>query len=420
VAGGTLSPLSGSGNSYSATFTPFANSTAPGTVFVAIGVFTDGAGNGNTAGALSPPIAIDTVAPGVVAITSDKALLKSGETATVTFTLSEASTTFTATDVTVTGGTLSPLTGSGATYTATFTPTPNSTAPGTFAVAAGTFTDAAGNANISSALTTPISIDTVAPTIVAVMATPAGTVRAGDFVTITATVSEPVQAGSSVIVTLDTGNVVTLVAAGAGTTLTGSFNIQPGQSSNGLRAIAIGLTANGTRDLAGNPLVSTNVPEQVANTNTVAVDGVVKLVTPGGFSGNAAIIADRRVAVTAIPITFSSPVSGFNLSSVRLLLNGRSVSLRGARVTGSGANYVLTIPTRATNAKGIYTLQVLAGQIAATANGALMTEDQAIYWGKGRSVGIAPVAKAAAFAAGAKSAPKPAPAPRAAAFRRIR
>jgi uncharacterized delta-60 repeat protein len=420
VTGGTLSPLAGSGNSYSATFTPFANSTSPGTIFVAIGTFTDAAGNGNTAGALSPPIAIDTVAPGIVSITSGKATLKSGETATVTFTLSEASTTFTATDVTVTGGTLSPLTGSGATYTATFTPTPNSTAPGTFAVAAGTFTDAAGNANISSALTTPISIDTVAPTIVAVMATPAGTVRAGDFVTITATVSEPVQAGSSVIVTLDTGNVVTLVAAGAGTTLTGSFNIQPGQSSNGLRAIAIGLTANGTRDLAGNPLVSTNVPEQVANTNTVAVDGVVKLVTPGGFSGNAAIIADRRVAVTAIPITFSSPVSGFNLSSVRLLLNGRSVSLRGARVTGSGANYVLTIPTRATNAKGIYTLQVLAGQIAATANGALMTEDQAIYWGKGRSVGIAPVAKAAAFAAGAKSAPKPAPAPRAAAFRRIR
>ena len=419
VTGGTLSPLAGSGNSYSATFTPFANSTSPGTIFVAIGTFTDAAGNGNTAGALSPPIAIDTVAPGIVSITSGKATLKSGETATVTFTLSEASTTFSATDVTVTGGTLSPLSGSGATYTATFTPTPNSTAPGTFAVAAGTFTDAAGNANMSSALATPISIDTVAPTIVAVMATPAGTVRAGDFVTITASVSEPVQAGSSVIVTLDTGNVVTLVAAGAGTTLTGSFNIQPGQSSNGLRAIAIGLTANGTRDLAGNPLVSTNVPEQVANTNTVTVDGVVKLVTPGGFSGNAAIIADRRVAVTAIPITFSSPVSGFNLSSVRLLLNGRSVSLRGARLTGSGANYVVTIPTRATNAKGIYTLQIFAGQIAATANGALMTEDQAIYWGKGRSIGITQsTARAAAFAASA--APKPAAKPRAAAFRTIR
>jgi hypothetical protein len=417
VTGGTLSPLAGSGNSYTAIFTPFANSTAPGTVFVAIGTFTDGAGNGNTAGALSPPIAIDTVAPGILAITSDKSLLKSGDNATITFTLSEPSTTFTAADVAVTGGTLSPLSGSGAAYTATFIPTPNSTAPGTVAVAAGTFTDAAGNPNTGGALPAAIAIDTVAPTIVAVTAAPVGVVRAGDTVTITATVSEPVQAGSSVTVTLDTGNVITLVAAVAGTALSGSFAVQPGQSSSGLKATAIVLTANGTRDLAGNVLSSTNVPEQGLNTNIVTVDGAVKLITPGGFSSNAAVIADRRVAATTIPITFSSPVSGFSLSSVRLLLNGRSVSLRGARVTGSGANYVITIPTRATNAKGIYTLQILAGQIAATANGALMTEDQAIYWGKGRSVGMTSTAlKASTFAAAAKPAPKP----RAAAFRRIR
>ena len=63
-----------------------------------------------------------------------------------TFTLSEASTDFTASDVTVTGGTLSNFQGSGTSYTATFTPTAGATSA-SIAVASDKFTDAAGNAN---------------------------------------------------------------------------------------------------------------------------------------------------------------------------------------------------------------------------------------------------------------------------------
>jgi hypothetical protein len=393
ATGGTLSGFTGSGSVYNAIFTPTAGFTGSGTVAVAAGVFTDAAGNGNTAGALSPVIGIDAAAP-AVAIATSAASLRIGQTATITFTLSERSTSFTAEDVTASGGVLSSFSGSGTVYSAVFTPSTASTTSGAISIAAGTFTDAAGNANTAGALATPITIDTVAPTVVSIAASPAGTVRIGDVVTLTATISEDVQAGSSVNVTLDTGDVVTLFAGGAGTTLRGSFTVQAGQSSNALRVTAVNLTSAGVRDIAGNSLVSTAVPVQIQSP-TVVVDAAVKTSTPVGFSSNAALIADRRTAVTSIPISFNTPVTGFSLASIRLLLNGRSVSLRGARLTGSGANYTLTIPSRLTNARGIYTLQISAATISAAANGAAMAEDQAYYWGKGRSVGFAAVAAAA-------------------------
>jgi Ca2+-binding RTX toxin-like protein/mRNA-degrading endonuclease HigB of HigAB toxin-antitoxin module len=93
---------------------------------------------------------VDSVAP-TIAISSNDSSLTVGQTATLTFTLSEASTTFDSTDVTVLGGTLSGFAGSGSSYSATFTPTANSTIDGVISVASGTFTDAAGNANADGA-----------------------------------------------------------------------------------------------------------------------------------------------------------------------------------------------------------------------------------------------------------------------------
>ena len=65
----------------------------------------------------------------------------------MTFTLSEASTNFTASDITVIGGTLSNFIGSGTSYTATFTLIANSDVSGTLNIASGVFTDSAGNKN---------------------------------------------------------------------------------------------------------------------------------------------------------------------------------------------------------------------------------------------------------------------------------
>ena len=86
--------------------------------------------------------------PPTIAITSDKSSLAVGQTASLTFTLSESSTDFDPSDLTVSGGTLSNFSGSGASYTATFTPTANSTANGVVSVASGKFSDASGNFNV--------------------------------------------------------------------------------------------------------------------------------------------------------------------------------------------------------------------------------------------------------------------------------
>ena len=88
----------------------------------------------------------DTTPP-TITLTANKTTLKAGETTYIFFTLSEFSTTFTASGISVVGGTLSNFVGSGSYYTALFTPTSNSITNGSVSVASGVFTDLAGNTN---------------------------------------------------------------------------------------------------------------------------------------------------------------------------------------------------------------------------------------------------------------------------------
>ncbi|MEI6467714.1 MAG: Ig-like domain-containing protein, partial [Verrucomicrobiota bacterium] len=101
--------------------------------------------------AVNANLRIDTAAP-QVKVTSDRLLLKAGQTARLDFTLTEASTDFSAADVVVSNGTLSGFSGSGAGYSAVFTPAADLTGTGLVRVPAGTFTDAAGNANLAAEL----------------------------------------------------------------------------------------------------------------------------------------------------------------------------------------------------------------------------------------------------------------------------
>ena len=107
-----------------------------------------------------------------IAITSDKTSLKKDETATITFTLSEASTNFVVGDVTPTGCALSAFTSNeaGTSYTAILTPFDNAYGTAVLNVEAGAFTDAAGHAN-TAATQFGITIDTLAPTVTAGVAT---------------------------------------------------------------------------------------------------------------------------------------------------------------------------------------------------------------------------------------------------------
>jgi hypothetical protein len=110
---------------------------------------------------------LDSVGP-TVAITSSASSLKVGETATITFTFSEdPGTSFswdgTAGDITVSGGTLSAMSGAGTIRTATFTPAANVDAGTASITVTASYQDAAGNTGASATLST-IGYDTLAPT----------------------------------------------------------------------------------------------------------------------------------------------------------------------------------------------------------------------------------------------------------------
>ena len=96
----------------------------------------DGSSSNVAVSTISMVATADSTAP-TLAITSDKASLKAGETATITFTFSEAPTGFADGDITVSGGTLSAISGTGLTRTATFTPTASSSGTASITVAAG-------------------------------------------------------------------------------------------------------------------------------------------------------------------------------------------------------------------------------------------------------------------------------------------
>ena len=69
-------------------------------------------------------------------------------------------------------------------------------------------------------------------------------------------------------------------------------------------------------------------------------------------------IPNFRIPVTRIPLPFAAPLTGFSVSNLSLYLNGRLISLRGTIITGSGANYVIQLPSLATNLRGSYRLDV--------------------------------------------------------------
>ena len=396
VTGGTLSGFTGSGTSYTALFTPTAASAASGQISVAANKFTDAAGNNNLASVLLT-LPIDTVVP-TITIMSDVSSLKIGELSTLSFTLSESSANFTAADVTVTGGTLSDFTGSGSSYTAIFTPDADSAASGTISVAANAFTDAAGNGNLAGTLAAPIAIDTIAPRIMAFSSSQAdGVYATGTAIPLTATLSEAVQAGGAITVTLTTGAVVTLRADSDGTTLTGTYIVLPGDATLDLDVVSYQLAGNSVLDRAGNTIAGTTLPDQVRSLGAlknIVVDASIKA-SAVGFSSDPSVIADKKAIIRAVPITFNTPVRGVTLAAFRLFHNGKGLSLRGARVTGSGANYILRLPPNLAKFKGLYTLQVLPTTgIQAILNGAAMTQTSQIFWGYGKSVGIMTLSKA--------------------------
>jgi len=247
--------------------------------------------------------------------------------------------------------------------------------------------DLAGN--LSPPRSAPaLTVDVAAPTITGFSA-PSGAYPIGGTIPITATLSEIVQAGGTVQVTLNTGAVVTLTAVSRGSSVSGSYVVSPGEATDRLRVTAITPTGS-LRDIAGNPLVDTALPPSASLPGPIAVAGAVRVLgAPPTFSTDPTQVADAGISVRTIPIRFSTPVTGVTTAAFELFLDGRSVSLSGAQLSGSGADYVLTLPEGRANPSGFYTLVVRStAGIRATANGAAMAEDSRLFWGRDRSGAI--------------------------------
>ena len=296
VGNGTVTAFSGSGASYAATITPSASGTV--TVDVAAGVATDSDGDGNTA-ASRFSLEADLVDP---TVTIDGPSATQAGHFNVTITFSEAVTGFEKTDVTVGNGTVTALSGSGKSYTATITPSADGTV--TVDVAAGVAQDHVERGN-TAASRYSVQAALVAATVI--IGGPSAT-QTGPFNT-TITFSEAVTGFEKTDVTVGNGAVTSFYGSGKSYTAT----ITP--------------TATGT----------------------VTVDVAAGVAVDSGNDGNVAAIQYRVVADLDVPvtingptvsvrvkfdvmITFSRPVTGFEKGDVTVT-NGKVTSFSGSETT---------------------------------------------------------------------------------------
>ncbi|MDO8659539.1 MAG: Ig-like domain-containing protein [Candidatus Parcubacteria bacterium] len=210
-------------------------------------------------------IAVVDVTPPTVTIVSDKTTLKKNETAAITFTLSESSVNFASGDVSVAGGLLSAFAGSGTSYTATFTPTDNSTTLATIDVATPTFTDAAGNPNTAATQKT-MTVDTIAPTVTVTMSDV--TLTVGETAVITFTFSEAPTGFTTDDVTVANGTI------GAINTTNSLIQTATYTPTNGIED-ALNIITVGTiwTDTALNTGVEDDSPNYTINTISLASAG---------------------------------------------------------------------------------------------------------------------------------------------------
>ena len=128
----------------------------------------------------------------------------------------------------------------------------------------------------SGAVISHLILDTEAPTVTDFSTTtPNGGYTADDEIALTATMSEAVQAGTHLDVTLDDGAVVTLTAASAGILLSGTYTVAVGENSTDLTVASF--SAGNVVDLAGNVIADLTTPSgahNIAAGHAIVVDTI--------------------------------------------------------------------------------------------------------------------------------------------------
>ena len=105
-------------------------------------------------------------------------------------------------------------------------------------------------------------------------------IKAGETVSITATMSEVVQAGGQITVNLSSGGSAVLTADEEGKTLSGTYTVLDGQNAGTLSVDTIVLNGSAPIDLAGNVMDTTTVPTDDLSASTSRSTPRVRLTCP--------------------------------------------------------------------------------------------------------------------------------------------
>lgn len=302
---GTVSGLATSDNiTYTTTLSPALGITyAANVITVNMAGVTDAANNPGQGAVSSNNYAVDTQRP-TVSIAVAPSSLTAGDTATVTFTFSEAVTGFTTADLTIANGRLPVVSSSdgGITWTATFTPDSNVYDATNLITLDNTgVSDLVGNAGTGTTDSNNYTINTVRPTAV-LLITPTA-LKIGDTpALVTITFSEAVTDFTNADLSISNGTLTTVSSSDGGITWEARFT----PSANVTYAVnQIVLDNAGVRNAAGNAGIGTS------GSNNYSID--TQRPTATVVVANTSISEGQTSDVT---ITFSEAVTGFTLGDL--------------------------------------------------------------------------------------------------------
>lgn len=234
----------------------------------------------------------DNSAPFIVELNTDSApgTYSAGDTIILTATVSETVKAGSSFTVTLSTGEQVPLStsSSGTVLQGEYIVQPNISSPNLTVIGfvLGTVEDTANNLMVSTDLpegnnlgdnaAIVIDTDSTPPTIVSFSSSTAdGSYGTGQNINISATMSEPVKAGSSFTITLSTGAEILLSTSSSGTELQGVYQVQAGDSSTDLTVSSF--VTGDVKDLSNNAMLPGDPPvaNNLGNSKSIVIDTTI-------------------------------------------------------------------------------------------------------------------------------------------------
>jgi len=368
AVGGTLSNLSGTGISYTATFTASAGTdTNNASVSVTTGSWQEGNGNAGAGGGTSP-FTVDTVTPTVSVAINSSDVNVANPTGLVTFTFSEAPTALTLADVTAIGGALSNLSGSGTSYTATF-----SAVAGTdinnasVSVTAGSWQEANGNQGAGGG-TSLFTVDTLTPAVSSISTSPSsGDENTGNIVHLMLTMNKTVSVTGTPALALNDGGTAVYQSGSGSNNLVFAYTVANGQNTSALAVTGNNLNGSSIAitDADGNAADLTGADTTFPGLKIGATVSSVTATPSSGDLGPGKVITLAVTTSEPVTITGGTPTLSLNDGGVATYKSGSGTSVLNFSYTvgalGSGQN-TAALAVTGFNANGatIYDSGVLA------------------------------------------------------------